>query len=197
MNRSAKLIPILLAMFVALAIGGVVYAEPPTERPGMDGVTLIVGGVEKPVRLGQVVYAPPGGASDAPGDSDGPLACNTPLMTITIEGSAGISGVTVSTDEDCVVSVTEITPVTIGPAAYSDPQERRYRGWVKSELDDDVGIDVTAVYTKFDYYDNAEMVYGDRYRDGYCYYFWYPGGWSTSSCSASWWPHGSAQVYTQ
>ena len=72
MNRSAKLILILLAMFVALAIGGVVYAEPPPERPGMDGVSLIVGGVEKPVRLGQVIYAPPGGASDAPGDSDVP-----------------------------------------------------------------------------------------------------------------------------
>ena len=133
MNRLARVSLILLATLVALTIGGVAYAEPPTERPGIEGVTLTVGGVERPVRLGQVVdtpSAPPGGPSDAP------LVCNTPPMTISIEGSSGVRGVTVSTDEDCVVSVTEIKRRESGGAeAASGPNEIHYHGWAQSARD--------------------------------------------------------------
>ena len=115
MNRLVKVSLILLATLVALAIGGVVYADGPASPPADN--------------------------------ADGPAYCNTPPMTIKIDGSSGISGVTVSTDEDCVVSVTDIRRSSDegGASGASDPTEMHYEGWAKSELNDRPVFDLATV----------------------------------------------------
>ena len=183
MNRLVKVSLILLATLGALAIGGVVYADGPASPPVDNaGATIIVGRVLHPVVLGRVIYAPEGVIPD---NADGPAYCNTPPMTIKIDGSSGISGVTVSTDEDCVVSVTDIRRSSDegGASGASDPTEMQNEGWAKSELNDRPGFDLATVWARMDYFYDGNTVSGGRNDTAFCDVWGYTSGWVVKRCS--------------
>lgn len=96
------------------------------DSPPANTATLTVGGVPKTLEVGHLVYAPE------------VVPAHPPEIDLTIHSSSGVSGVTLFTDENCVVSVHEIRyslPEDDDELAY-DPSVIEYHGWVKSELND-------------------------------------------------------------
>ncbi len=114
-----------------------------------------------------------------------PEICDTPEMQIRIESASGISGVTLETDENCVVSVYEIRrslPEDDDELAY-DPSVIEYSGWAKSELNDKWNVDLATVNSQIDYLYDGSSVYDGHNEGAYCTSFHYPGGWSIKGCT--------------
>ena len=177
MNRLAKVSLIVIAMLVALMIGGVVYADGP---PAEEGVTLMMGGVQKPVRVGEVVY-PASSRSVPSGSPPGtPAHCNIPELDLTVSASSGISGITLTLSNDCAISVTEIA--RSGDAEVYDTAEIRYEGWVKSELNDPWGIDLAAIRSRVEYTDFGDYLASASGAFAHCTVFGYQHGWRLVNC---------------
>ena len=189
MNRLAKVSLIFIAMIVALAIGGVVYADGPPVS--IEGVTINVNGAKVPVYLGAEVYSP-NPSTLTPGRS-----CTMPATEIIIDGSSGIQGVTLTLDRNCVFAVSEIrraVPQAQGNLLH-DISEIRYEGWAKSELNDVPGIDLATVRASIEYTDFGDYLTAASGADANCTAFW-PTGWRVSSCTEEWTANSSA-VYVK
>ena len=192
MNRLAKVSLILIALLVALAIGGVVYAETPVVAPpGGSGVVLNVNGRDIPLNQGDSISS---NVTRGVRHND---YCVFPVMTVTLKGSRA-TGVTLQTADDCTLTVSDITAADDGTTQASDPQEKHYKGWAKSELNEFLQVDLTWVHAEMEYFDNALSVYGGRNSDSWCDHVEYPFGWYIVSCpAATWWPSGRDEVYIQ
>lgn len=51
----------------------------------------------------------------------------------------------------CSLTVSEVNLTDLA----SDPHETRYQGWAKSELSDNMGIDLMSIRVQMDYFDNG------------------------------------------
>ena len=125
--------------------------------------------------------------------------CTFPEAKIVVNNVSSMK-VKVAYNEDCSIEVVKVrlhAPVPNESSSFTrNPQEQRYRGWTKSELDDFAGIDLNTVRAQMDYFDDNQSVYGGRDPDLDCDNFdWYIGSWEVESCTYSWSTTGPDSVH--
>ncbi len=182
--------------------------------PDLVRVSAKVNGIESPVAPGSLV---------AKGTLKADGACDTPLVTLETAVSKGGPkhvSVSVETSPQCEMIVKEVSSSSsivqppsrpgnvksVNPAAVngspapgrSAPMgalETTYRVWAESVYRDVARLALTTAHGELQYKDSGSQVYGGSNPNNYCW--WLPDGWSLDSCSSTWDPNGTSEVWSE
>ena len=181
-------VPLIIVLGIAGAfIAAFGSADSPDNLP-TPSASLVLGDTTFTLTEGNMIAATDVIGAGAVYNTDN---CTFPEGKIEVHNVKSMS-VEVTLNDDCSVEVVvvKMAPVTTSSITNSwtkNPQEQRYQGWTKSELNDFAGIDLTTVRAQMDYFDDNETVYGGRDAELDCDNFdWYQGSWEIESCTYSW-----------
>ncbi len=198
---------ILTAIVVVMAFAlsyHVAWAEDPADEPEVlqeqhvapVSASVTIGETTIPATVGQRISGATAIGAGAVLSAEG---CEMPVTTISGQMSEqGEGSITLLFQPDCSISVEAVshTPsVTAAAKSDEDDDATLYFGMAKSELNDFIWIDLTAVYASMKYYDYGNMVAAGFDATNWCRIF--PDGWYVISCDTTWWPYGPTSVYNK
>ena len=130
--------------------------------------------------------------------------CNMPPVEVSTTLSDLYEGaeIVVEIDETCQMTFTSVTfteatpgPVGVVMSASSSDAER-FKGWVKSELNDPPGIDLASVYAETYYWSDGDDVWNGHNQSVHCDRF-IPTQWRVRLCNLDYDGTGPSQIWVR